>query len=432
MDISFFKRGIRLPRRPAYGQPKELPPPERVRLPLGGDEGPALAPTVRPGDRVRIGQVVADDGEGGVVHAPVSGEVTGVEDLLLAVGSKVPALVIESDGADEALETGIEDDGLSAGADALLERIRAAGVRRGASPLAAYLGEARAAGEVRALVVRFTDEDPYLGALEAVTAELEADAARLSTGVELARKVTGAKALVFVLEKRQAAPAVEKLAAELGARVLRRDGFDYPSLADALLAREALGSESTIDPSRVHTSGAVVLDVDNLLEAARAATRGEPVTEKVITAAGPRGAGALKVRVGAPIGEIADAVGGRADLRKLILGGPLLGRACHTLDYPFTREARGVTFQAEEETVQAADHPCLGCGLCAEVCPMRLVPGMLSRYCEYDQWSAAEGAHLFRCIECGCCAYVCPAGRSMVQLFVHGKKEARAREEVES
>jgi len=432
MDISFFKRGIRLPRRPAYGPPKELPPPKLVRLPLGQAEGPALEPTVRPGDKVRIGQILAEGAEGGKIHAPVSGEVKGVEELLLTVGSRAPALVIESDGEDAAMESDISDDGLTAAAEELLKRIGAAGVMRGAIPLSAYLSEAKSAGEIQQLIFRFTDEDPYLGALEAITGELEADTGPLKTGVELLRKVTGATSTAFVLEKQQSAPNLEKLAAELGARILRRNGFDYPSLADALLAREALGSESAIVPEKVHTSGAIVLDVDTVLEAGRAATRGLPVTEKVITAAGPRGAAALRVRVGTPLAEIAESIGQEADLRKLILGGPLLGRACHSLDYPLTPEVHGVTFQSEEETAEAADHPCLSCGLCAEVCPMRLVPGMLSRYCEYDQWASAEAAHLFRCIECGCCAYVCPAGRSMVQLFAHGKREARAQEGAES
>ena len=60
------------------------------------------------------------------------------------------------------------------------------------------------------------------------------------------------------------------------------------------------------------------------------------------------------------------------------------------------------------------------------VCPSRLVPGMLSRYCEYGEFEKADNAHLFNCTECGCCAYVCPAGRSMVQFMIHGKAELLA------
>ena len=76
-----------------------------------------------------------------------------------------------------------------------------------------------------------------------------------------------------------------------------------------------------------------------------------------------------------------------------------------------------------DEVTHDDNGPCVNCGLCSMVCPVRLSPGMLSRYCEYGRWHRAEDAHVFSCIECGCCAYVCPAGRSLVHHFAHAKNE---------
>jgi electron transport complex protein RnfC len=224
---------------------------------------------------------------------------------------------------------------------------------------------------------------------------------------------------------------VEKIAREKNAVLHRIDAFQYPSLADELVALKILGRDNEIIPNQVHKSGILIVDVDTLLDAVNAVKNGVSVISKVITATGPKGAKTLKARIGTPISEIIDAIGEKSEWGKVVLGGPLLGRAAHALDLPLTKDIRGLTLQTSEEVSLATDRQCLSCGLCSMACPMRLTPGMLSRYCEYGHWDKAEQARLFTCIECGCCAYVCPAGRSMVQLFSHGKKEIRAaRQEV--
>ena len=111
---------------------------------------------------------------------------------------------------------------------------------------------------------------------------------------------------------------------------------------------------------------------------------------------------------------------------KAVLGGPLQGLGYHQLDYPVTKDLPGLTLIPREQVQLAENELCVSCGLCSMVCPMRLMPGLLSRYCEFGKYDLAEEAHLFSCVECGCCAYVCPAGRALVQFFVHGKSEVIA------
>lgn len=434
MDISLFRRGIRLPRRPSVRPLEELPPPKKALLPLSQTAGPAFEQLVKPGDKVKMGAALARSAAGDELHAPISGQIRTVSDFLSHDGTRCKALAIESDGGDEASEEAMQGLAISTGADVLLERVRKAGVvqvGRDARPLAALIEEAKAAGKVGHLAVRFSDPDPYMGTLEAVTAGLDGDPADLGFGVDLLKKIAGAEKIHFVLEKEQRAAGVERIAADKSAEVHRFDAFEYPALADELIARTILGRDNDIIPNQVHKSGVLVVDADALLDAAAAVKSGTGVTSKVITVFGPKGARTLKARIGTPISEIVDAIGERTDMGKVVLGGPLLGRAAYSLDVPLTKDVRGLTLQTDEEVSFAADHQCLSCGLCSMVCPMRLVPGLLSRYCEYGHWDKAEQARLFTCIECGCCAYVCPAGRSMVQLFTHGKNEVRAaRQEV--
>ncbi|MDJ0762130.1 MAG: hypothetical protein QNJ97_04000 [Myxococcota bacterium] len=426
MDISFFRRGIKLPRRPPVGPLKEMPLPKQVVLLLKGANGAAFKPLVTAGEEVALGQPVAEAASGQVICASVSGEVTSLGSIRHTDGLKYPTVHITSTAA-EAAPGGEQDTGaLSQSQDALIKRLRQAGVTQAGNPsllLADVLAPAGKAPKISHVAIRCFDNDPYLGTSEAITAALEQDIGDLEMGLALLKKVTDNAACHFILEKHQSAPGVTRFAKDNSCNIHTYDAFAYPSAAPALIARDILGSSGSIDPNQVHHAGVTVVDVGTVVEAVQAVIYGKNVINKVITVFGSGRIKALRTRLGTPIGDILDGAGMGSDAAKVILGGPLTGQACHSLDYPLTEGVTGLTVQHRDAVSLAADNPCLSCGLCAMVCPMRLVPGMLSRYCEYDHFESAADAGLFTCIECGCCAYVCPAERSMVQLFSHGKKE---------
>ena len=67
--------------------------------------------------------------------------------------------------------------------------------------------------------------------------------------------------------------------------------------------------------------------------------------------------------------------------------------------------------------------PCIRCGSCARVCPVRLLPQQLYWYARAKDFDKAQDYHLFDCIECGCCAYVCPSNIPLVQYYRFAKTE---------
>jgi len=443
MDISLFGRGIRVRGPSEFGAVAEAPPPARAVLLLRqGEEAPA-SPVVERGETVLAGQKIAEDPEGWAdLHAPVSGEVVEIVETRLPDGGRCGALAIESDGEDTRAELEHDDSPLSRSAEDLLDRIRRAGVFHGtreARPLAAVIDEARAPrGTIRHtgspivrplehLVVRFCDVDPFAGALRAVTAQIGEETGDLRLGVEVLLRVTGAAAAHFALERRQAAPGVEKLADEVDWAVLRVDGSNYPMAADPFLARAATGKEPPLAFQRVHESGTLVVDVTSVLEVARAVRDGAPVTDRIVSVLGPGGeTRVLRARLGTSLADLCGEAGRGDGIGKIVLGGLLSGTAHYTLDHPLSKGVSAIALMRGEDIPAFENAPCIGCGLCSMVCPCRLVPGMLSRYCEFGQWERAEAAHLFNCIECGSCAYVCPAGRSMVQYMIQGKTEILA------
>ena len=72
---------------------------------------------------------------------------------------------------------------------------------------------------------------------------------------------------------------------------------------------------------------------------------------------------------------------------------------------------------------ETTEQLCFKCGRCVEVCPVRILPNVITNFCEFGQFQEAEEAELFKCIECGCCAYVCPAKRPLIHYIKHGKAE---------
>jgi electron transport complex protein RnfC len=440
MDISFTGRGIRLSRHRVPDSIQGVPAPSKVWLPLRQSSGPPCVAVVEKGDTVKLGQLVADGPA--PIHAPIGGRVVGIEDLPAPDGRAIAALVIEAD--DEAGAVRYEADGIPLKRDpeALLDRIRLAGIvqaGRESLPLAGMIQEAMEAHghlaatgaalsrPVRHLVVRCLDVDPGLVNLAAVTAGLGNDAGELDLALQVLLRITSAEQVHFVLGRRQQPEALLALAAEHDWQVLRVDDDVYPAATDALLAAAVSGQEPDVAWRRVDESGTLVLDIDVVLQVVAAVRDGRPVLDRVITVARRGQVKALRVRLGTSFTDIARAAGHDGVYGKIILGGPMQGLAHHTTDLPLAKHLPGLTLQEPAEVVHDVNHPCISCGLCAMACPMRLVPGMLSRTCEFGQWDDAEQAHLFTCIECGCCAYVCPAGRSMVQFMVQGKNEVLAR-----
>ena len=100
--MSFFLNGVHVPhrKRTAGQSAVYMPAPKSVTIPMLMHIGAPARPTVKVGDRVYVGTLVAE-AVGPVsspVYASVSGKVTKISDFLLASGNSTSAVIIESDG----------------------------------------------------------------------------------------------------------------------------------------------------------------------------------------------------------------------------------------------------------------------------------------------------------------------------------------------
>ena len=106
----------------------------------------------------------------------------------------------------------------------------------------------------------------------------------------------------------------------------------------------------------------------------------------------------------------------------------MTGVAIKSYDSYVKKTTSGILLLTEEEAAAEEPTPCLNCGMCADHCPMHLMPMDTAFYSNAGDFESAEklGGAMY-CIECGVCEYVCPAKRPLIQAIRKTKAAVRAR-----
>jgi electron transport complex protein RnfC len=171
--------------------------------------------------------------------------------------------------------------------------------------------------------------------------------------------------------------------------------------------------------------GAVVQNVGTAISIHDAVIKGQPAITATVTVTGkgiknPRN---LVVWVGTHLKDVIDFCGGFLnDAARLIIGGPMMGIAQHSVNIPVTKATSGILVLARDEIIEASETACLKCGKCVSVCALDLVPTRLARLSQLGRFEEAEQMFITNCMECGTCAYECPARIPLVQWIRLGKQ----------
>ncbi|MGI6658496.1 MAG: electron transport complex subunit RsxC [Dethiobacteraceae bacterium] len=408
-------------------------PPAVAVIPLSQHIGAPCKPLVAVGDEVKMGQKIGDSDASisAPVHASVSGKVIKIGTCKSNQGHLVNAVFIENDFQDtwhESVKPNPDWEQLPA--EAIPKIVREAGVvgMGGAAFPCHY--KLVPPDKIEFVVVNGAECEPYLTCDHRLMLERPED---LIVGVKLVMKAVNARKGLIGIEdnKPDAIEAVRKAAAndpdiEVHALPTKYPQGSGKQLVSVLTGRETpSGCQST-------TVGCLVQNVGTCVAVADAVRFGLPSIERIvtITGAGVKEPKNMLVRVGTPLTQVIEECGGfTADLRKLIMGGPMMGPTMSgPEDIPIVKGTCGILCLTEQEVQLDEIGPCIKCGKCVEVCPMGLMPLFLASAVEQRLYDIAETYHAVDCIDCGCCTYICPAKRPLNQWIGMAKNEIKAKQ----
>ena len=404
--------------------------PPLVVLPVSQHIGVPCTPTVKKGDAVRKGQVVAQPDPSNPkrfvsapVHASVSGKVVAVEPRPHPLGKPTLAVVIESDGEDAWLDGLLDEaDTEAMDANAIKARIQAAGiVGMGGAAFPTHVKISPPPDKpIDTVILNAAECEPYLTCDYRLMIERTAD---LVEGLKLLGKALGAQNLWIGIEANKM-DAVEAFGKAVEGTGIRGGvcAVKYPQGAEKQLIY-ALTRRKVPTGGLPLEVGVVVQNVATALAVAEAVRTNKPLIERVVTVTGDgvERPGNFLARLGTPMRVLLDEAGLRPGARKVISGGPMMGIAQANLDAPVIKGTSGLLVQREAEP--AGWRACIHCGSCIEVCPMQLTPNAISIACESSNLDAIAATGILDCFECGCCTYACPARRPIVHWVKWGKVE---------
>lgn len=407
--------------------------PPQLILPLAQHIGAPASPIVNIGDRVLKGQMIAE-AKGFVsapVHAPSSGTVMAIESRLIPhpSGMSAPCIVIDTDGQDEWIDhAGVEDFRSLSKLD-LIDRVRQAGIAGmgGAGFPSAVKLSTRDDKPIETLILNGTECEPYITADDILMRER---AAEIIAGAEILRHlIKPSKETLIGVEdnKPEGIAALRKAAEGTGIEIVPFP-TKYPSGGEKQLIQILTGKEVPAGglPADI---GIVCQNIGTATAIYRAICFGEPLISRITTVTGEACSQArnYEVLLGTPVQFLLDQSGFKKDdCIRLVMGGPMMGYTLQDTAVPIVKTSNCVlTPSVAELPPPPPAQACIRCGMCAEACPVSLLPQQMYWFARAQEHEKLEDHKLFDCIECGACSYVCPSNIPLVQYYRASKAEIR-------
>ncbi|MCL2008761.1 MAG: electron transport complex subunit RsxC [Treponema sp.] len=438
MSVSTFKRGLKLDTRKHATEGKAIenvPKLDRVVIPINQHFGAPNKVIVAEGDRVKRGQRIAEGNAPGPmtvpVHASISGIVKKIENRPQSNNAEGLCVIIEGDGENEDIFMPPLDP-FTCTKEEAIERVRDAGIiGMGGAGFPTHVKLSPPSTKTIDFVIANGAEcEPYITSDEAL---MEENPTAILKGISIAMKITGAPKGIVGIETSMAGmvPNIEKEIAKSDypnnikvqlCKILFPQGSEK-MLITAITGREVPSGGLPMD------AGCIVSNVGTLAAIAEAFTLGKPLIERGLTVSG--GACREPRNIRTPIGTvITDLPKEFVDidyerLRKVIIGGPMMGVAVPTLGVPVQKNTSGILFLTEEELLISDEQPCIRCCRCIHNCSLLLSPVIMNTALNCDDFDEAVSVGLLDCMECGSCSFMCPARIKLTQRFRVGKQRYR-------
>ncbi len=415
--MAFSLHGVKVPHRKntASIPAVRINTPATVVLPTAMHIGAPATPVVKPGDHVDIGTLVAAQSAAvsSPVYASVSGTVKKIEDFLTSAGKYVPAVVIESDGANTVADI---TPPVVNSKESFIEAVKQSGiVGLGGAGFPTYLKFATDK-PIEQLIINGTECEPYI---TSDTRTMIDDADSIADAINIIDRYFDIKEYIIGIEKNkaEAIAKMNEIAAKNSKVRVKVMPSRYPQGGEKVLIFNTTGKvvKAGCLPADV---GCLVVNCTTMAYISRYIKTGMPLVEKTITVDG----GAVKepknviVPVGTSLKDVFYFCGGfKTEPTKVIYGGPMMGITVPNLDAPVLKQTNAVLALTAKETRMPSQTACIRCGTCANTCPLGIDPAAIAVNYEAGNIEALGKLGIQVCMECGCCSFNCPACRPLVQ-----------------
>jgi len=413
-----------------------MPAPEKLVIPISQHIGAPAKPIVKIGDRVLMGQKIAEAG-GFVsvpIHSSVSGEVLDISPTPHLLGNEVQSIIIQNDFKDEKVSGyGETRDYSKLEAKELIAIIQENGVvGMGGATFPTHVKlSPPPEKKIDKLIVNGAECEPFLTADHRALLE---NTEEIINGLRITMRILGVERGIIGIEnnKRDAISKVKKACKGLPIDI-KTLKVKYPQggekqLIQAITKREVPSGGLPMD------IGAVVLNASTCIAIYNAVEKNIPLIERIVTVTGNvKKPSNLVVRVGTRFEDVFEFCGGFTEhVEKLIAGGPMMGLAQFSLDVTVIKGTSGILVLGKELATTPAQINCIRCGKCVYVCPAGLMPLHMNSYSIRGDYEMAEKYNVMDCIECGACSYVCPSNRYLTQSFKFAKLQITKKRRAEN
>lgn len=399
-----------------------MPEPKQVILPMQQHIGAPCTPTVKVGDKVKVGQVIGDSDKfvSAPIHASISGTVTAIGNVKLPGGAMAQGVTIESDGEMQLYE-GIEAPRVETKED-FINAIRNSGlVGLGGAGFPTHVKlRVPLENRIDTLIINAAECEPYITVDYRECIENSWD---IYSGIRTMMEFLEIPNVVIAVEdnKPEAFKILEQIvdgdSSANGAIKIMQLESRYPQGAEKMMVQSATGRQ--IPPGKLPSDvGCMVMNVTSVAFISRYLKTGKPLVSRSLTVDGmaikePKN---VRVPIGTSISDIIDFCGGFKDEPvKIIAGGPMMGAAITSIDHPLSKSNNALLVFSKEDAKVFKETDCIRCGKCATACPMSLVPTRIVRDTKAKDADALLKDGVMVCMECGSCAYSCPAKKPLVQ-----------------
>lgn len=399
-------------------QTEIMPVPKQVMIPMSMHIGAPCKPLVKRGDQVKVGQLIGDTDAfvSAPIHASVSGTVKGFDRVRNAMGGYDEVIVIESDGKQEPWEE-IKPPKVSDMKE-FVAAIRKSGlVGLGGASFPTHIKyNPQNLDEVDTLIINAAECEPYITSDHRLMLE---DTDDIIEGMLLVMRYLNLSKGYIGVEGNKP-DAIEKLKANIADREIGNMEVvtlqtTYPQGAERVMIYEITGKhmDAGVLPAQL---GVILSNVTSIAFVGQYFKTGMPLIQKRMTVDGSAIASPKNIiaPIGTLINEVIQFCGGyMGEPQKIIMGGPMMGRAIPSDQMPIVKNNNAILAFSGPQSLVPEETSCINCGRCHFACPFNLIPTALTDAMEQKNAERLEQLKVMQCMECGSCAYVCPARRPL-------------------